>query len=143
MSTHQSIRRFRPLRGRRFSRPRLENLEARLVMTVSPQLNLIEFHAASRIPQGMSPSAIGILPEVNGVSSPVGYSPADLETAYGIDNIHFGSIVGDGTGQTIAIVDAYDDPNFVDSSDSADFPAATSPSLIRRWEFPIRRASQR
>jgi hypothetical protein len=91
-------------------------------MTVSPQLNLLEFHAASRIPAGVSPSAIGILPDVNGVSSPVGYSPADLETAYGFDNIHFGSIVGDGTGQTIALVDAYDDPDFVDTSDTADYP---------------------
>ena len=34
------------------------------------------------------------------------------------DNIAFGSIVGDGTGQTIAIVDAYDDPGLVDSTAS-------------------------
>ena len=29
----------------------------------------------------------------------------------------FGSIVGDGSGQTIAIVDAYDDPAFLNSTD--------------------------
>jgi hypothetical protein len=59
---------------------------------------------------------MGILPLNNGFQFPVGYLPSDIQTAYGIDNIKFGSIVGDGTGQTIAIVDAYDDPAFVDST---------------------------
>ena len=42
-----------------------------------------------------------------------GYTPADIRQAYGFNNITFanGSIVGDGKGQTIAIVDAYNDPN--------------------------------
>ena len=93
-------------------------------MKAGPHLNLMEFHPADRIPTGVAPSAIGILPEVNGVTSPIGYSPADLQTAYGMDNIEFGSIVGDGSGQTIAIVDAYDDPAFVDTSDTADFPGS-------------------
>ena len=52
----------------------------------------------------------------------MGYEPSDLATAYGIDNIQFGTIAGDGTGQTIAIVDAYDDPAFVDTSDTTDYP---------------------
>lgn len=43
-------------------------------------------------------------------SAPPGLSPAQLQHAYGIDNVKFGSVAGDGTGQTIAIVDAYDDP---------------------------------
>ena len=44
-------------------------------------------------------------------STPFGLSPAQLRHAYGIDNIKFGSVTGDGSGQTIAIIDAYDDPN--------------------------------
>jgi subtilase family serine protease len=44
-----------------------------------------------------------------------GLTPQQIRTAYGINNIVFGAIVGDGTGQTIAIVDAYDDPDLVDS----------------------------
>ena len=46
-------------------------------------------------------------------------NPAQIRHAYGFDQISFrgGTIVGDGTGQTIAIVDAYDNPNFVSSSD--------------------------
>jgi subtilase family serine protease len=43
------------------------------------------------------------------------FAPAQLRHAYGFDQISFSSngqtMVGDGSGQTIAIVDAYDDPN--------------------------------
>ena len=52
----------------------------------------------------------------NGLQFPVGYLPTDIQTGYGINKIMFGSVVGDGTGQTIAIVDAYDDPAFVNST---------------------------
>jgi hypothetical protein len=45
--------------------------------------------------------------------TPQGLTPAQVRHAYGLDQITFsqGTIVGDGTGQTIAIVDAYSDPN--------------------------------
>jgi len=39
-------------------------------------------------------------------SSPAGYGPSDLRSAYGLSSV---SLSG-GSGQTIAIVDAYDDP---------------------------------
>jgi hypothetical protein len=46
-----------------------------------------------------------------GTGSPVGYIPAQIRHAYGLDQIQFDNLArGDGTGQTIAIVDAYDDP---------------------------------
>src|SRR5215469_9902724 len=38
-------------------------------------------------------------------------TPAQVSHAYGVDQIMFGSVKGDGTGQTIAIIDAYDAPN--------------------------------
>jgi subtilase family serine protease len=42
-------------------------------------------------------------------------SPTQIRAAYGINNITFtnngSTTTGDGTGQTIAIVDAYDDPS--------------------------------
>lgn len=50
------------------------------------------------------------------------FSPADVRQAYNIDNINFGSIKGDGTGQTVAIVDAFDSPNVL--SDFMAFNAA-------------------
>jgi subtilase family serine protease len=49
-------------------------------------------------------------------------TPAQVSHAYGVDNITFGGIKGDGTGQTIAIIDAYDAPNI--NSDLAAFDAA-------------------
>jgi hypothetical protein len=44
--------------------------------------------------------------------SPTGYTPAQIRHAYGFDQITFknGTVAGDGTGMTIAIVDAFDDP---------------------------------
>jgi hypothetical protein len=43
------------------------------------------------------------------------YTPAQITHAYGIDLVKFasGTIKGDGTGQTIAIVDAFDDPTIL------------------------------
>jgi hypothetical protein len=45
--------------------------------------------------------------------TPVGYTPAQVRTGYGISQVTFngGAVAGNGSGQTIAIVDAYDDPN--------------------------------
>ena len=107
----------RRFRGKRSLLPLLENLEDRQLLAVSPYLNLKEFHDPSRIPAGLTPSSTGILPQVNGLPFPVGYAPSDIQTAYGFGNIKFGSVTGDGAGQTIAIVDAYDDPKFLNSTD--------------------------
>ena len=46
-------------------------------------------------------------------------TPAQIAHAYGFDKIQFsGGISGDGSGQTIAIVDEYDDPKMVNSGNS-------------------------
>jgi hypothetical protein len=50
-------------------------------------------------------------------TGPTGYNPGQLQHAYGFDQIKFGSVIGDGSGQTIGIVDAYDDPSMVSSTD--------------------------
>ncbi|HEY1785366.1 MAG TPA: LEPR-XLL domain-containing protein [Pirellulales bacterium] len=44
-------------------------------------------------------------------TAPIGYTPAQIAAAYGFNQIKFGSVVGNGAGQTIAIVDAYNDPD--------------------------------
>src|SRR5579871_6118266 len=49
-----------------------------------------------------------------GTSGPTGYTPSQVRHAYGLDQVQLpGGIVVDGSGTTIAIVDAYDDPNLV------------------------------
>jgi len=50
-----------------------------------------------------------------------GYTPAQIRAAYGFNNTSFGSTSADGRGQTIAIIDAYNDPNI--ASDLAAFDA--------------------
>src|SRR5438874_2128610 len=47
-----------------------------------------------------------------------GFTPTQIRQAFGIEAIKFGSIVGDGTGQTIAIINAYDNPKLVSSTDA-------------------------
>jgi pantothenate kinase type III len=124
----RSPRRARPRRTRAFLAGR-EELEIRVVpavigpepmsaMAIAPASEVIEGGSAPITPAG-------------GYGSPVGYTPQEIQAAYGINDIQFGSITGDGAGQTIAIVDAYDDPGFVDStspgfstSDLAEFDQA-------------------
>ena len=60
-----------------------------------------------------------------------GYTPAQIRAAYGFNNVSFGSTAADGRGETIAIIDAYNDPDI--ASDLATFDAkfgiAAPPSL--------------
>ncbi|MCY2924072.1 MAG: hypothetical protein NT031_01295, partial [Planctomycetota bacterium] len=62
-----------------------------------------------------------------------GLSPTALRSAYGIDSISFNGIVGDGTGQTIAIVDAYDAPTIAADLHAFDlrFGLPDPPSLTK------------
>ncbi|HEX8323658.1 MAG TPA: S53 family peptidase, partial [Tepidisphaeraceae bacterium] len=63
------------------------------------------------LPKGVNtPTAVGS--EV-----PLGLNAAQVRQAYGMNNVAFDGIVGDGAGQTIAIVAAYDHPGFVNSTD--------------------------
>src|SRR5262249_12452160 len=82
---------------------RMEELELRNLLSASGfTTDYIEIPAAS-----------------SGIS---GYTPAQIRAAYGFSNLSFGSVAADGTGQTIAIIDAYNDPNI--ASDLAAFDKA-------------------
>ena len=70
-----------------------------------------------------------------GTVGPTGLNPTQIRHAYGIDSILFqgGTITGDGSGQTVAIIDAFDNPKFVNSSDSVElFRTATCSSSTPR-----------
>jgi hypothetical protein len=63
-----------------------------------------------------SPNSILVHPADVPSSRPVGYTPAQIRAAYGFDQVTFadgrgGTVAATGAGQTIAIVDAYNDPN--------------------------------
>jgi subtilase family serine protease len=77
--------------------------------------------------QGATPGAHAIVggggAPSGGPGQPAGFSPSQISTAYGFNQITFsnGTVAGNGSGQTIAIVDAYNDPTI--SSDLATFDA--------------------
>jgi subtilase family serine protease len=111
------MRRFKDISGRSrqvTTRPEkpgrrlFESLEARAMLAADPLAALADVSAQTEVTALAS----------NG-STPVGYTPAQIAAAYGFNNISFSGVKGDGTGQTIAIVDAYDDPNI--ASDLAAF----------------------
>jgi subtilase family serine protease len=78
----------------------IEPLEHRLLLSASLK------HEALVVPNSH------VLPAVVG-TAPAGFTPAQIRRAYGFDNVTFGdgTIQGDGEGQTIAIVDAYNQTN--------------------------------
>src|SRR5947209_3131112 len=57
----------------------------------------------------------------------IAYTPATIRTAYGFDQVRFGGLVGDGSGQTVAIVDCYDNPRFVSSNSPGFANSALAP----------------
>lgn len=121
----QRIKRRRPssqfvslaMTGRAFSEP----LEARrLLSAASPMFSpsvLDHLSTGSAMVAQPLTTAIPASAVPAGSASPVGYTPAQIKSAYGISSIKFGSIVGDGSGQTIAVINAYDNPKLVDSTD--------------------------
>ena len=76
-------------------------------------------------------------PMLGPAANPAGLSPAQVRHAYGIDTITFPSngttIPGNGAGETIAIVDAYDDPSIASDLTVFDsqFGIAAPPSFIK------------
>jgi hypothetical protein len=90
-------------RGR--CRPAVEALECRLTPSGGAQTTVKIFSESGAQSLG-TPSPSGTHLE-----------PWQIRRAYGFDSVSFDGTVGDGTGQTIAIVDAYDNPSFVSSTD--------------------------
>jgi hypothetical protein len=107
-STRASATRIRP--AYRISLA-CEHLEQRQLLAVDSAVSSLAGTAAA--------VDLVVLPQAS--TGPSGYSPQQIEGAYGINGITFsgGTKTGDGAGQTIAIVDAYNDPNI--ASDLARF----------------------
>jgi subtilase family serine protease len=86
--------------------PAVEALESRQMLSaVATPTFVIEGHAAAGIRPAVSP---GVAP----------IDPAQMDAAYGVNAISFNGTVGSGAGQTIAIVDAYNDPNILSDATS-------------------------
>lgn len=50
------------------------------------------------------------------LTGPNGYTPQQLQSAYGINTLMWGNVKADGAGQTIAVIDIGDNPSFQNSS---------------------------
>ena len=71
------------------------------------------------------------LPSIS--ASPIGYTPTQIRHAYGFDQVMFGSVQGNGAGQTIAVIDAYDSPTIASDLHAFDvaFGIPDPPSFTR------------
>lgn len=87
----------------------VETLEVRTLLSgVVPSDDVFQSDSAAT---GGSQSATPFLKVAGPPSAlPTGATPAQIRHAYGFDTVVFGATPGDGTGQTIAIVTAYDTP---------------------------------
>src|SRR5262249_13702224 len=102
----RSIRRSRRFRGLASA---WEPLENRQLLSTSVFPAAIASGEAAR-PATAQPS-LSFTP-LSSSGSPTGLAPAQLTAAYGANQIGFkGNILGNGAGQTIALIDAYNDPN--------------------------------
>jgi hypothetical protein len=76
---------------------------------------------------------VGEASPAGGPGQPVGFSPSQISQAYGFNQITFnnGTVKGDGSGQTIAIVDAYNQPNIASDLQTFDsmYGIAAPPSF--------------
>ena len=133
-----SARRGRPRKIRAFLANR-EDLEIRVVpalLAANPAALAI---SPAILMQPNSPviptTGIPVIPQGGGSGSPVGYTPQQIRTGYGLNGISFGSLTGDGTGQTIAIVDAYDDPGLVDST-ASNFSTSDLAQFDKQFHLP-------
>lgn len=106
-----------------------EELEVRLVPAIVAAAPTLPPAVASLT---MNP-VVTILPA--GGKSPTGFTPQQIRTAYGFSQAAFGSLPADGAGQTIAIVDAYDDPGLV-SSTAANFATSDLAMFDRQFGLP-------
>src|SRR5262249_3649407 len=80
--------------------------------TRRPLLELLE---SRDLPSGLHPDYV-LLTQGGGAHplgspGPTGTTPAQIRHAYGFDQVNFNGAAADGSGTTIAIVDAYNDPN--------------------------------
>jgi hypothetical protein len=115
---------------RRTARPAVEQLEEMVLpssTTLLPAYLVGTAHKVSFGPQsGQTPDSAAL-------------TPTQVRTAYGIGSIAFqtsgSSVTGDGSGQIIAIVDAYDNPNINSDLDTFNtqytLPSRTSSNFVK------------
>ncbi len=122
--------------GRRHAALRccFETLEDRLALAAAQGVTLSDLPAQSAVSAEVSVGATLSTVVNSSSAAPTGFTPAQIRAAYGLGALSTDATGGafDGTGQTIAIVDAYDDPNIFQDLDAFDqqFGTASAASTL-------------
>ena len=111
---HEQLEICRSISSRRsppVSRPKRTRLELVCEALESRQLLSTTASSPPDLSQIEAQTDLVALQQV--LSEPTGYTAQQIQNAYGVNQIKFsgGTVAGNGAGQTIAIVDAYNDPN--------------------------------
>ncbi len=113
-------------------------LSPRRAGPIRTRLPLLEALEDRRVPAAFTPGYLLYHSQGQGSplssTGPVGFTPAQIIQAYGFNQISLtGGLQGDGTGQTIAIVDAGDDPTILTDLQAFDvaFGLPDPPSFTR------------
>jgi hypothetical protein len=104
------MKRYRGLRAGRKSGDVLSTMTEMLESRVLLSSAMISASATALAQAHSSQPLIDVVSNT-GSASPIGLTPVQVRGAYGISTVTFGAVQGDGTGQTIAIIDAFDDPD--------------------------------
>src|SRR5258706_8110278 len=112
----------------------LENLEGRALLSASLFSRAEVGHnwrAQQARPTCRAAHLSGVQPLAS--AGATGLTPAQMRHAYGVDSISFNGVTGNGAGQTIAIVDAYDDPTAASDLQAFDraFGLVDAPSFTK------------
>ncbi len=112
---HPSARETARRRSLHFRHSGLEQLEQRTLLSVGLQFD----HVVASSGVGNNVPFVR-LPAGSSTPPDNAFNPTQIKQAYGIDQVKDKGITQDGTGETIAIIDAFDDPKFVSRNNSAD-----------------------
>jgi subtilase family serine protease len=116
-STRGSLRsRFR---AQRTLRPTIDHLESRALLSTIPMTAQPMFNLGPLVANATPPSGA--------------YTPAQIEQAYGFNSISINGAAGNGSGETIAIVDAYDDPNIQADLNTFDMQFGLPATTVARY----------
>ena len=119
MSDLRSVSPLRPGAVTQFRAPQRTRLELVCEALESRQLLSTTATSTPNLSQITAQPNVQVLPLA--ISGATGYTPQQIQNAYGVNQITFsgGKVAGNGAGQTIAIITAYNDPNI--KSDLASF----------------------
>ncbi|HEV8002936.1 MAG TPA: S53 family peptidase [Planctomycetaceae bacterium] len=113
----------------------VEHLEELQLLSATSPLNALAMPLLTAVNAGKATPSTGTMSPLVTNTSPVGFTPAQIAQAYGFNQVSFsnGAVKGTGAGQTIAIVDAFLDPNIASDLQAFDsqFGVAAPPSFTQ------------